>query len=122
MEHTPPKVLCTKGTMPQAITSPRGKNVTIIGGGYAAGNHIPPYCIFPGKRWNEELLKGTSPGTKGEMGESGWSIASSFMKYLQNHFIKFISRSQSVEHLIIFDGHRSHVSLSLTDWGKEHDI
>ena len=90
--------------------------------GYAAGNHIPPYCIFPGKRWNEELLKGTSPGTKGEMGESGWSIASSFMNYLQNHFIKFISRSQSVEHLIIFDGHRSHVSLSLTDWGKEHDI
>ena len=56
------------------------------------------------------------------MSESGWSNAASFMNYLQNHFIKYIPRSQGVKHLIIFDGHRSHVSLSLTDWGKEHDI
>ena len=88
----------------------------IIGDGNAAGNHIPPYFIFPGK------LKGTSPGTKGKMSESGWSNAASFMNYLQNHFIKYIPRSQGVKHLVIFDGHRSHVSLSLTDWGKEYDI
>ena len=72
--------------MPQAVTPPRGKNVTIIGGGNAVCFHITPYSIFPGKRWNEELLKGTSPGTKGEISESGWSNASSFMNYLQNNF------------------------------------
>ena len=122
MEHTPPKVLCTTGAMPQSVTSPRGKNVTIIGSGNAAGNHIPPYFIFPGKRWNEELLKGTSPGTNGEMSESGWSNSTTFLNYLQNHFLKFIPRSEGNKHLIIFDGHRSHVSLTLTSWGKEHGI
>ena len=111
MEHTPPKVLCTKGKMPQAVTSHRCKNVTIIGGGNAAGNHIPPYFIFSGKMWNEQLQKGTSPRTKGEVSESGWSNASSFMNYFQNHFVKCIPRSQGVKHLLIFDGHRSHVSL-----------
>ena len=37
-------------------------------------------------------------------------------------FSQYIPRSQGVKHSIIFDGHRSHVSLSLTDWGKKHDI
>ena len=99
MEHTPPKVLCTKGTMPQAVTSPRGKHVTIIGEGNAAGNHMTPYYIFPWMRWKEELLEGTSSGTKGEMSESGWPNASSFMNYLQNHFIKFIPRLQAFNNI-----------------------
>ena len=122
MEHTPPKVLCTTGAMPQAVTSPRGKNVTIIGSGNAAGNHIPPYFIFPGMWWNEELLKGTTPGTNGEMSKSGWSNSIIFLNCLQNHFLKFIPQSEGNKHLTIFEGHRSHVSLTLTSWGKEHGI
>ena len=108
--------------MPQAVTPPRGKKCNYHWRGDAACNHIPPYLKFPGKRWNEELLKGTSSGTKGEISESGWSNASSFMTYLQNNFSRNIPRSQGVKHLIIFDWHRAHVSLSLTDWCKEHDI
>ena len=51
LEHNPPKVVCNKGSNAQAVTSPRGQNVTQIGSGNAQGNFLPPYYIFPGKRW-----------------------------------------------------------------------
>ena len=57
MEHTLPKVSCPKGATPKAVTSPRGKNVTLIGCANAAGRCIPPYFIFSGKRWSDDLRK-----------------------------------------------------------------
>jgi hypothetical protein len=45
-----------KESKPQAITSARSATVTIISGGNATGNHIPPYYIFPGQRWNDAFL------------------------------------------------------------------
>ena len=56
------------------------------------------------------------------MSKSGWSNSTTFLNYLQNHFPKFIPRSEGNKHLIIFDGHRSNVSLTLTSRGKEHGI
>ena len=41
------KILYEKGSTPQGGTSSRGKNVTVIGCGNTAGNHVPPYFIFP---------------------------------------------------------------------------
>lgn len=122
LEHSPPKVLCPKGATPQAITSPRGKNVTLIGCGNAAGSYIPPYFIFPGKRWSEDLLQNTCPGTAGEMSETGWSNSVTFENYLTNHFLKYVKPNVNDKHLIIFDGHRSHVSLTLKNWGNAHGI
>ena len=122
MEHSPPKVLCTKGATPQAVTSPRGKNVTLIGCANAAGTCIPPFFIFPGKRWSDDLLENTCPGAAGEMSETGWSNSATFQNYLANHFLKHVNISEGQTHLIIFDGHKSHVSLTLTNWGKEHGI
>jgi hypothetical protein len=47
-EHSPPKVVCSKESKPQAITSARSATVTIISGGNATGNHIPNICLdFP---------------------------------------------------------------------------
>mgnify|MGYP000140301650 FL=1 len=40
MEHSPSKVVCLKGSQPVAITSSRGKTITIIAGGNAAGVRI----------------------------------------------------------------------------------
>ena len=49
MEHTPPKIVCSSETNPQAVTSPRQSNVTIIAGANAIGNNIPPFYVIPGK-------------------------------------------------------------------------
>jgi hypothetical protein len=55
-EHSPSKMVCNKETKPQAITSGRSSTVTIIAGGNAIGNSLPPYFVFSGKRWNSEFL------------------------------------------------------------------
>lgn len=64
-EHNPPKVVSQRNFNVQAVTSPSYFNVTVIGCGNAAGTYIPPYYIFPGKRWNPEFLEGTSAGADG---------------------------------------------------------
>ena len=55
-EQSPPKIVCSKDSAAQSVTSPKSFNVTIIAGGNALGNHIPPYYVFPGKRWNSQFL------------------------------------------------------------------
>lgn len=102
MEHTPLRVLCERGLTPQGITSSRGKNVTVIGCGNAAGNHVPPYFIFPGKRWNNDFLDGTCPGASGEMSESGWSNSQTFMNFLGNHFRRSVPANANYKDLILF--------------------
>ena len=41
-EHSPPKIVCKKDTVPQNIISSRSATVTVIAAGNAAGQSIPP--------------------------------------------------------------------------------
>ena len=121
MEHCPSNVLCLKGYTPQAVTFNRGKNVTIIAAGNATGTRIPPY-VFSGKRWNEDLMTTDSfPGSSGYMTESGWSNSNVFMDYLQQHFKKHVPSSDSTK-LVIFDGHISHINLTLKEWRISNNV
>ena len=118
-EHSPPKVVCNKESKPQAITSARSATVTIIAGGNATGNHILPYYIFPGKRWNDPFLNDAAPGSDGEMFVTGWSNTAIFQNYLTKHFAShagITDRNDQQPTLILYDGHRSHISITLTDW------
>ncbi|MEW8543568.1 MAG: hypothetical protein AB2693_08525 [Candidatus Thiodiazotropha sp.] len=124
-EHNPPKVICNKDTKPQSVTSPRGSTVTIIAAGNAIGNSVPPYYVFPGQRWNDELLSGSPSGASGEMSKSGWSSSSVFYNYLTKHFVKYVNISDqpaTEPTLILYDGHRSHISLTLTEWARRHNV
>ena len=56
-ENSPPKIVCAKDSSAQSVISPRTYNVTIIGGGRALGNHVPPHNVFPGKRLNLNFWK-----------------------------------------------------------------
>ena len=62
-----PKIVCAEDSSAQPVTSSRAYNVTIIGGGNKLGNHVSPYYVFPGKRWNSEFLKSAAPCLNGEM-------------------------------------------------------
>ena len=66
-------IVCGQDVKLQAITSPRSSTTTIIAAGNAVGNHVPPYYVFKGKRWNNNFLDGAPPGSNGKMSESGWS-------------------------------------------------
>ncbi|XP_060575299.1 uncharacterized protein LOC132732808 [Ruditapes philippinarum] len=79
-EHSPPKVICKKDTTAQNITSARSSTITLIAAGNALGQSIPPYYVFPGQRWNEDFLKGSCPGSAGEMSKTGWSNSDVFFE------------------------------------------
>jgi len=121
-EHTPPKIICNKDTVPQNITSARSSTVTVIAAGNAAGQSVPPYYVFPGVRWNDDFMKGACPGSAGEMSKSGWSNTSVFLNYLTKHFISYVPTDSEYPTLILYDGHRSHISLTLAEWAKANNI
>ena len=121
--HSPPYVVAADGNAPPAITSGKGSTVTVIGCGNALGQQIPPYFVFPGKRMRPELLKGGTPGSDGTVSDSGWSNSTIFMEYLSGHFLKFAQgRDGEKPLLVLYDGHKSHISLPLIDWAKQHNI
>ncbi|KAJ8306526.1 LOW QUALITY PROTEIN: hypothetical protein KUTeg_017071 [Tegillarca granosa] len=122
LEHSPPKIISAKDTKPQACTSSRSSNITIIGGGIAVGNNIPPYYIFPGKRWNDSFLDGTPAGSSGECSESGWSNSSVFHNYMTRHFVKYVTVSKDEPLLVLYDGHKSHIQLTLIERAKKNNI
>ena len=124
-EHSPPKIVCAKEAAAQSVTSPKTYNVTISGGGSALGNHIPPYYVFQSKRWSNELLDGAAAGSDGEMSRKGWSNSAVFYNYLEHHFVTYTSITDTQgdqKTLILYDGHKSHEQLTLTDWAKKHNV
>lgn len=123
-EYKPPNVVAGSSCKVQSVMAERGKTVTIIGAGNALGTQIPPYFIFPGERYLDSLLSGSTPGADGTMTKSGWSNSEVFKKYFKTHFMKYVQgRGDSSEYiLVLYDGHRSHISLDLVDWALERKI
>ena len=72
--------------------------------GNASGTKIPPYYVFPGKRWMEELIEGACPGSTGTLSETGWSNSVVFMDFMERHFKKHVTTNSHLV-LVLFDGH-----------------
>ncbi|XP_052223865.1 uncharacterized protein LOC127839515 [Dreissena polymorpha] len=122
-ENSPPFVVGCRETTTPAITSARTATTTVIGCGNALGAQIPPYFVFKGERMREELLEGRTPGAEGTVTPTGWSNREVFESYLQNHFLKYVQgRDKDQPILVLYDGHKSHISLPLINWAKEHNI
>ena len=51
----PPNIIALLNDKAQAVNSPRSTTAKLIGCANAAGNHVPPYFIFKGKRLNPDL-------------------------------------------------------------------
>lgn len=120
-----PNIVAPKGSKAQTVTSERGQNVTAIGCGNAAGASIPPYLVFPDKRMLPELLKDATPGCDGSVSSTGkgYSNTDIFSTYVKSHFFKYVQGRDPDQHvLLMYDGHRSHISLSLIEWAKQNKI
>ena len=69
------------------------------------------------------LLEGSSPGASGTVSESGWSNTDIFCECIKNHLEPlFPARDADNPVQVLYDGHKSHVSLGLIDWAKENHI
>ncbi|XP_053391999.1 jerky protein homolog-like, partial [Mercenaria mercenaria] len=122
-EFKPPNVVAGKASKQQTIMAERSKTVTVIGGGNALGQSIPPFFVFPGERLVDGLMDGKTPGADGVMTKTGWSNTDVFRKYLKDHFVKFVQgRDMSDTSLVLYDGHRSHLSVDLIEWAQDNNI
>ena len=122
-EHKPPKIVSGKAYKPQAVTPGKSQTVTIIGAGNTIGHQVPPFFIFPGKPMNDSLMQGSSTGAAGTMSDSGWSNTEIFSRYVREHLTKYMPhRDSNSPVLVLYDGHRSHISISLIEWTKENHV
>ena len=97
----------------------------MIAGANAVGNFIPPFDWFQGKRWTDDLLEGAQAGSVGTMSDKGWSNSRTFKAYVMNHLAKQVALSEGKDKeatLIMYDGHKSHLSLTLTEWAKKRNV
>jgi hypothetical protein len=104
------------------LTSPKQPIVTCIGACNGIGQTISPFLIFKGKRLNEEIKDGCSPGCGFAVSENGWSSSKLFTLYLQEHFIKYCNKPENQDILILFDGSTTHLGREAIDWAKERNI
>jgi len=122
-EHKPPNIVGPKGMTIPAITSPKSNTTTVIACCSATGQSVPPYFVFKGKRFSDDLLNGALPGTGACMSEKGWSNSEVFHKYITEHISKHIPGGLGHEYtLIMYDGATSHFSPSLIQWALQSKV
>jgi len=119
----PGKILAPKGKrqIGKMTSNERGHTTTVICAVSASGSYIPPLFIFARKRMNDQLMRGSPPGSIGMCTSSGWTDSEIFIKWLQ-HFVSVTRCSPDFPALIILDGHHSHKTLQAIDFAREHGI
>jgi len=74
------------------VSAERGSLVTMCIAINAIGQLIPPYFIFPRKRFKQEFLVNAPNGSHGCGNSSGWMKEDEFVDYLK-HFVKHVKCS-----------------------------
>ncbi|XP_052771637.1 uncharacterized protein LOC128211197 isoform X2 [Mya arenaria] len=119
----PTEIVSGNHNKTQASTSGRLNTVTLIGCVNGVGQQIPPYFVFPGAGMLEDLMKGASPGAAGTVSITGCLNKDVFESYIKHHLLKYLPpRSPNEPVLILYDGHKRDVSLSLIGWAKEDNM
>jgi hypothetical protein len=90
--------------------------ITVLSCINASGDSIPGFYIFRGKRMMENYIQHCKNGASMAMQPEGWMTASLFSQWI-SHFIKSLESRDGVSptnrHLLIVDGHNSHVTLEV---------
>jgi len=88
----------------------------------ADGSKFPPFVVFKGKKiWENWMSKDAYPGTAYAVSDSGWMTEKVFLNWFQHQFIERVKTIEGPK-LLIYDGHTSHVSLSLIECAVKNDI
>ncbi|KAJ8263818.1 hypothetical protein GJAV_G00141640, partial [Gymnothorax javanicus] len=117
--QVPDKVIATKGQRQVgAVTSgERGTLVTVAFAANAQGNFVPPYFIFPRKKFHDHFIRDGPPGSTGSANGSGWMEETDFLAFLQ-HFARHTRVTPESKLLLLLDNHASHLSVVAIDFCK----
>ena len=73
--------------------------------------------------FHQNWIIGYSSGANGTVTDSGLSNRQVFESYLNNHFLKYVQGRDKDEPILLhYEGHRSHISLTLVNWAKENNV
>ena len=82
----------------------------------AAEASIPSFYIFHGKRFHKNYIQKCELGAILAMQQRAWMTSYLFSEWI-SHFVKSIERvggiSRERRHLLILDGHNSHITLEM---------
>lgn len=117
--HHQQNVLALKGAKRVHLVShEHAENVTAVACVSAMGAVIPPMILFKGKRYRKTFKKGLPPGSKVIMTPKGSMTSEVFVQWLE-HFAKF---KPAGETLLVMDGAKPHLDISIVDKAEEHSI
>jgi hypothetical protein len=89
------------------------------------GEYIPNLYIFKGKQRKDEYVSLCEAGAIYAMQDKAWVTGYIFFKWL-DHFLRHLHLrggiSQTNRHLLILDGHGSHVTLDVIKKAREHGL
>ncbi|MCO5581984.1 hypothetical protein L7F22_035873 [Adiantum nelumboides] len=115
------KILACKGTKAvYGITTDSHEWMTVMCCVNAVGHSIPCYYIFKGSKISANYICECEEGAAMAMQRKAWMIGELFQAWI-DQFKSTIARDMGFEnqHLLILDGHGSHVSLEVV--AKAHD-
>ena len=119
------KVLAPKGekSIYQQINSDEKECYTVLLGGNAAGDVVPPMVIFKYERIPRELSLAV-PQTWGiGRSDNGWMTGETFYEYICNIFNKWLDDNKIPKPVILFmDGHTSHLSYQVSKFCSDNRI
>ena len=81
----------------------------------AQGDVVPPFFIFPRKRFKDHFLRGGPVGCGGTGNPTGWMKEPDFLLYLA-HFVRHTRVSKQSKQLLLLDNHPSHLSIEAIDF------
>ncbi|XP_060573049.1 uncharacterized protein LOC132730980 isoform X1 [Ruditapes philippinarum] len=87
--------------------------LTIIGAGNAAGEKIPPYFV---------MVEGFDEEEDSTFIRKSQLVTKGFRNYLSDHFFNHVQMKENETIIVLYDGHKSHLSVDLIEWAKEQNI
>ncbi|XP_074039132.1 uncharacterized protein [Leptinotarsa decemlineata] len=119
----------------------RGKTLSRVSGGSGRestsvlacvasdGSFLPPFIVFKGgavqARWTSPKAY---PGTVYSVSTNGWMEEAQFFNWFETVFVKWVKNLRDVKNLpdlnalLLYDGHKSHISLRIIECALENKI
>lgn len=107
---------------PYRVVTDRKEHITVLPCFNAAGQWIPPYILFAGKRAPVKYnpLEGGVPGSTYSLTDKGYMDTATFYMWLANHFIPNIPPARPV--VLLVDSADSHLDLDTFELANKNQI
>lgn len=106
-----------------AASGDEKENLTVLITGNAAGILAPPMIVYAYERLPAVIANSVPKDWCIGRSDSGWMCAKTFYEYITNVFNPWIEKNNIPKPVILFlDGHRSHMTLHLSNFCKDNGI